>query len=125
MSTSERTINEGIEGPDTARVIDVHARAIGPQGPEEEAVGVVRRAIGMLDEMHRLLQALAPPEIEAAVARVYVGRVSDDRRAICWKLYATRYRMLADLFASRREAFVNSAAGLVAPQAEGLAASGR
>jgi hypothetical protein len=118
MSSSEETINEGNECPDTERVSDVYPRAVRQQSPEEEAVSLVRRAIRTLEDVHRLLEALAPPEIEAAVVRLYMGRVRDDRRAICWKLYATRHRALADLFASQREAFVREATRTVTQQPE-------
>ena len=65
-----------------------------------------------------LRRGRAPPEIEVAVTRVYLGRAGDESLPLCWKLYATRHRVLADVFASQREAFVRAAARMVMQQPE-------
>jgi hypothetical protein len=110
MSASEETINEGIDAPDTERVSAVHqARAGGQPSHDQQAAALIRLALDTLDDVRRLLQALAPAEIETAMTRVYLGNAGNESLAFCWQLYATRHRVLADLFASQHSAFAQAA----------------
>jgi hypothetical protein len=106
MSTSEETINEGTDGPDTQRASALRqARDDAQPRSDQEAAALIRVALDTFDDVRRLLQALAPSEIEAAMLRVYLGRAGNEGVALCWQLYASRHRVLAELFASQHSDF--------------------
>jgi hypothetical protein len=110
MASSRRTSNDGSDAPDTERVSTVHKEpAVEQPTAEEEASALVRRSLDILEDVYRLLQALSPSEIEAAVTRVYLGRAGEEGAGLCWHLYAKRHRVLVDLFAQQHSAFARAA----------------
>jgi hypothetical protein len=63
---------------------------------------ILGRALDILTGVRSLLEALSPADVEAMAARVHLGvERLDDRHAIFWRVYAARYRVLVDVFATQ------------------------
>jgi hypothetical protein len=111
------TVRGAHAGPETTRMQDDNTKdslAHGPLGASnstltgDDASLIVRRALEILDAVKPLLEALSPSEIEAATARVYLGRLDGQPEAI-WSVYGRRHQALVAVFASQHSAFAERA----------------
>jgi hypothetical protein len=67
--------------------------------PGEDVSAILGRAMDILAEVHRLLEALAPDDVEVTAARMHIGlEQREDRLAVLWKVYVARHRVLMDVF---------------------------
>jgi predicted component of type VI protein secretion system len=80
--------------------------------PRDEAPSeLLGRAMEILSGVRHLLDALSPEDVEALAARFHAGvEHQEDRHAVFWRVYAARYRVLAEVFATQHAELLAQAA---------------
>jgi hypothetical protein len=61
----------------------------GMKAPGQDLSAILRRAMDIFAEGHRLLEALGPDDVEITAARMLIGlEQREDRVAVLWNVYA-------------------------------------
>ena len=88
------------KGESGARHDEVIRASAPPQG--DEPLALLRRAMHILSGVSRLLEALAPDDIQAMATRIHRGvEQQSDAHAVYWKVYAARHRVLVQVFSTQ------------------------
>jgi hypothetical protein len=97
-------MNEAGDGTEQCKASGIAALAATLPG---DCGDLVARAVALLGDVARLLEALSPDEIETTAARLRDR--SSNESATCWRLYVARFRAITPVFARHRALFAEDA----------------